>query len=660
MEFPFMSPMKLPPISAAQLKVVELLKEHNVIVDSVAGSGKTTCNLHIAKCNEDKRILLLTYNSKLKIETRERVEAQGIDNLEVHSYHSFCVKYFDPKCITDSPMRAMLDRHQIPIPYEFDMLVLDEAQDITPMFYELIGTIYRHNHKPIPICIFGDKMQSIFEFNGADARYMEFAATMFAFNDRPWVSCTLPTSFRITTPMATFLNESMLKHSRVSAVKPSNFKPDYIVCDMYGDTPYQILNKYLSMYKPDDIFILAPSVISPKNPIRALENRVKRDLNVLVFVPSNDDEALDENVLRNKLVFSTFHQSKGLERKVVLLFGFDNSYFMHIKKDADPNVCPNELYVAVTRACERLSIFHSETQDYLPFLKTNLNTTCRVWGPPPCPKPSFSNSPISVTNFIRHLPFHIIEDCMRLLTIVRTPSSCKLDIPVLIQTSETTSESVAELNGLVIPTMFEITQTSFHQCTMYTSLMTNRAQIKLPPLLHGKLKRILDQSTISTPDLLFLANCWNAYKDNVLFKVCQIEHYNWITPDMITTGVQRIQSLSIHNAMFEVRADVQFQDKKISGYMDCVTSDTVYEFKCVQQVKDEHLLQLAIYMFMRESTSQTMSAYVLYNILTNERVEIKCSLSKLNSMMAIIYTYKYGSKCSLSTQEFLRQSHILL
>ena len=46
----------------------------NVLVDSVAGSGKTTTNLHIAKALPHYKILLLTYNSKLKEECRQKVE----------------------------------------------------------------------------------------------------------------------------------------------------------------------------------------------------------------------------------------------------------------------------------------------------------------------------------------------------------------------------------------------------------------------------------------------------------------------------------------------------------------------------------------------------------------------------------------------------------
>ena len=68
--------MKLPEISIEQNNIIkELLLNNNVVVDSVAGSGKTTCNLHIAKYFHNINILLLTYNSKLKLETREKAKS---------------------------------------------------------------------------------------------------------------------------------------------------------------------------------------------------------------------------------------------------------------------------------------------------------------------------------------------------------------------------------------------------------------------------------------------------------------------------------------------------------------------------------------------------------------------------------------------------------
>ena len=80
----------------------------NVCVDSVPGFGKTTTNLYLSLNNPTKHMLLLTYNAKLKLETRQKVQALGINNLEVHSYHSFCVKYFNSQAYTDNGILAHL------------------------------------------------------------------------------------------------------------------------------------------------------------------------------------------------------------------------------------------------------------------------------------------------------------------------------------------------------------------------------------------------------------------------------------------------------------------------------------------------------------------------------------------------------------------------
>jgi superfamily I DNA/RNA helicase len=44
-----------------------------------------------------------------------------------------------------------------------------------------------------------------------------------------------------------------------------------------------------------------------------------------------------------KVLFSSFHSSKGLERKVVVIFNFDDSYFKYYAKEKPVNICPNLL-----------------------------------------------------------------------------------------------------------------------------------------------------------------------------------------------------------------------------------------------------------------------------------------------------------------------------
>ena len=134
----------LPNISLEQTNVIEELLHYNVCVDSVAGSGKTTCSLYIAKKFIKLKILLLTYNAKLKLETREKVNALGITNLEVHSYHSFCVKNYDKKCFTDTNINLILKSNKIPLnKFVYNIIILDEAQDISPLYYELFVKFIR-------------------------------------------------------------------------------------------------------------------------------------------------------------------------------------------------------------------------------------------------------------------------------------------------------------------------------------------------------------------------------------------------------------------------------------------------------------------------------------------------------------------------------------
>ena len=65
---------KLPLISNEQANILTSFVNNNVLVDAVAGSGKTTTNLYIAKKFHKYNILLLTYNAKLKLETRKKVK----------------------------------------------------------------------------------------------------------------------------------------------------------------------------------------------------------------------------------------------------------------------------------------------------------------------------------------------------------------------------------------------------------------------------------------------------------------------------------------------------------------------------------------------------------------------------------------------------------
>lgn len=607
----------LPKCSEEQLKIIESLNNNNVIVDSVAGSGKTTTVLHIGKNNENKNILLLTYNAKLKIETREKVKLNNLNNIETHTYHSFCKKYYDNKCISDTELLNILKLNKTILrDINYDIIILDEAQDINEYYYTLICKIYKDNkNKECKTCILGDKKQSIYAFNGSDERYILFADNVFTYNNKSWIKNNLSKSFRITNEMATFINKCMLNEERLKSDKITNIKPRYIICDTFSNInenkPYDEVEYYLNNgYLPEDIFIIAPSIKNINSPVRQLENKLKieKKNNINIFVPITDEEKLDEDVIKNKLVFTTIHQVKGLERKIVILFNFDESYFKFYNKNVNPLICPNELYVATTRAKEHLTLLHHFTSDFLPFLnKIDIFKYCHMI----TTRISISHKKekiidTSVTDLIKNLQIDILEKCLEYVTIETLKHQThKINIPIKTKQEEV-YENVSELTGIAIPSYFEYILKG--KITILNEIIKNENNVSekiyfSDIIVETNNNKNYDNIKINEKTILKISNEWNCYKTGFLFKNYQITEYNWLSKENLDKSIERLNMLNISkNAEFEkkhvLKPNNELIGRNLIGYIDCIDNNNIYEFKCVNELKKEHILQLSIYMYL--------------------------------------------------------------
>jgi hypothetical protein len=362
--------MNLMRLSTEQQSIINDIRTNHVQVTAVAGCGKTTTNLFLAQQNKDLNILLLTYNASLRIETNLKIAEYGLRNIQVHTFHSFAFKFYK-ECYNDYGIFEILEYQLAPLAelsdgLNFDIIILDEMQDMTLLYFRFICKIYHDNKAKSPrFCILGDPHQTIYQYNGSDSQYFENFVRLFEY--REWKKYKLKNTFRCTNSVSDFLNTVMLQDERIFTNKDGPLVK-YLMCDTYEDDIFREVTFCLSIgYKVDDIFILAPSIKTASSPVRRLSEKFSFH-NYPVFVSYSDEDKPNERVLRNKLVFLSFHQSKGLERKVVIVLGFDNSYFLYYKKGYDPLVCPNELYVAVTRSSERLIVVHDVKHDFLPFL----------------------------------------------------------------------------------------------------------------------------------------------------------------------------------------------------------------------------------------------------------------------------------------------------
>jgi hypothetical protein len=580
--------MSLPPVSKEQQHILDQVeKGHHVQIDAVAGSGKTTTSLWIAHHHPDKKILLLTYNARLKMETRQK--ASSFTHLEVHSYHAFCVQHWDPKAFTDAGILRYLDNHTTPPQsLDYSMLIIDEAQDMTPLYYRIVRCIVSACSSPPQLIIMGDRKQSIYGFNRADPRFLTLAPHLFGGLSQ-WKRATLSTSYRITRPMASFLNECCDGALPIQATKDGG-RVRYIACSMYSKRPLQEVEYYLKKgFAYDDLFVLAPSVKCSQSPVRILANRLT-EKGIPVYVPTTDDEKIADEVVRHKMVFSTFHQVKGLERAVVLVFDFSEHYFRYYGKDLDPFEIPNTLYVALTRARVGLTVFHEDTSPYASFLKRDKIEECcwvekskrfredRILS---VGSRTTKTASFKIKELLRYLPVDVVQECMLGLSITKIDEgsgsgsdSVRMEIPSVVEQSDGPPENVSEINAVAIPWYFEYQRTGTMPYASQDRLLSASAN-PIETLLRKSTERVCQTS---------------GYQ----FKNCQIRRFDWLTPAVLEEASQRLSRCVDKKSVLQFQKEIQMGE--LSGTVPLweMGKQRAHHIVYSTEARDEQFLEAAL------------------------------------------------------------------
>lgn len=576
------------PSEEQQIIINHIKNGDNVAVDACAGSGKSTTILSCAKSNPLKQFLILTYNSALRLEMAAKIRELNLQNLEVHTYHSLAVKYFLPSAHTDTGLRTILYNKMIavvPIP-AFQIIVLDEAQDITFLYHQFIVYYMSFIANPFQLLILGDWMQGLYEFKGADIRFLTMADKIWSqhpgLRNHIFHKCTLRMSYRITNQMAKFVNNVMLGENRMLACRDGprvtyiRYSPNIIEKIVV----YRIGELLSAGAKPSDIFILGGSVNGAGSNIRKMEN-ILVEAGIPTHVPMIElADKIDDRVMHGKVVFSSFHSVKGRQRKYVFIVGFDNSYFTYCAKNLDSSVCPNTLYVAATRATNELFLLENNeraTDRPLDFLKKTHNQmkqTCTDYidfkgsvqslfyesvtdaeNRGIVTIPTYHLTPTSLIKFI---PESVIEEITPLLDRIfirqnygaesgfiydvslndRDNEPNPLIIPSIIQTEQGFHEDVSDLNGIAIPNIYfdYITKTDASPNMLY-NLIAGRIR-DMKPNEHKFLKALFADLSpeCNTPaDYLHMANMYVSIQERLYYRLKQIgrHEYTWLTDEML-------------------------------------------------------------------------------------------------------------------------------
>lgn len=179
-------------LSPAQLQIINDLDNQYIVVAAGPGSGKTRLLVHklasllIAEDVKHEQLLMLTFSRASATEFKKRLLeliGNAANFIEIKTFHSYCFDLLGRvgslsevdnilNTAVDKIRKAEIETFRI----TKTVLVVDEAQDMNKEEYELIKVLMEHNEE-MRVILVGDDDQNIYEFRGADSKYMQSLIT---------------------------------------------------------------------------------------------------------------------------------------------------------------------------------------------------------------------------------------------------------------------------------------------------------------------------------------------------------------------------------------------------------------------------------------------------------------------------------------------------
>jgi ATP-dependent DNA helicase RecQ len=175
-------------LSPAQLKIINDKESKHIVVAAGPGSGKTRVLVHklasllLMEDVKYEQLLMLTFSRAAATEFKKRLLAligNGANFVEIKTFHSYCFDLLGKvgslertDSILKETIRKIEDREVETSRITKTVLVIDEAQDMNADEYNLINALMEQNEEMRVIAV-GDDDQNIFEFRGANSKYLE-------------------------------------------------------------------------------------------------------------------------------------------------------------------------------------------------------------------------------------------------------------------------------------------------------------------------------------------------------------------------------------------------------------------------------------------------------------------------------------------------------
>lgn len=571
---------ELPALSEEQQRfVAEALQGKNILVDACIGSGKTTAIQHL--CNvlpDDKKILYLTYNRLLKLDAKAKIKKA---NATVTNYHGFASMILTANGIRAGvPDLVQTFIRRRPFTKNWDVLIIDEYQDIEQELAQMLQMI-KDDNPGMQIIAVGDMEQKIYDKTTLDA-----ASFMDGFLEDHTV-LQFTKCFRLSGDLAAMLGRIWKK--TITGVNAG--------CRVDAMSEKKVVD-FLAGQNPGDILCLGARTGAMAKALNALEEAYPEKFNKqTVYATISDNDSIGRlEPKKDSAIFTTYDSSKGLERKICVIFDFSEAYW-HIrinKPQQSYAILRNIFCVAASRGKERI-IFVKPKDDML----SERTLAIFAGGREP-----FRDMGISSMFDFKYK--EDIEACYSLLDVapVETKDTSVIDIK-----SEDGLIDLSPCIGIYQEAAFFGDYQIDKAIELHLLLNPDREWLYTDAVRKSQLdKKILFLTALETKQ--------KRYRTQVS------------TPFVSKEQAMRIRTrlmehLDVHDkTQAECRIDFYDEAGKLlfaaKGFADAVREETVYELKFVSELSHTHFLQCAVYM-----AALGLKKGILWNVRDNTMYRIK-------------------------------------
>lgn len=576
--------MTIEDLSDEQKEFIEKAKQgKNLLVDACIGSGKTT-SIQVL-CNEmpsSRSILYLTYNRLLKIDAQEKIV---VPNAFVTNYHGYAWRMLKSINISagQSDLIQTYLKHK-PKVWDFDLLIIDEYQDIEQELAEMLEIIKEQNPN-IQIIAVGDMQQKIYDKTTLDVpsfieKYLEDYELL------NFTKC-----FRLGKELAGTLGNIWNK-----TIDGCNEECTVSFLD-FDDAVDFLAHQDLS-----EILCLGARTGAMPRALNMLETEYPEKFNKKTVYATIRPDDRGSTVVpdKNIAIFTTYDSSKGLERNVCLVFNFteDYWYLRAFKSLTKYDILRNIFCVAASRG-KRHIIFVKEkdytTQKYKKMLTEKVLSTYI--------KENLDfKKPFNMSEMFS---FKYKEDVEKCFGLIKKKKKRRADKSVI---SIKSNDDLIDLSPCI----------GIYQEACYFSKYDIDNEIKFAQNMHRdkpciRLKKNADLNEKILCLTAFITS-YARYTTQIKPPFVSSEQEKEIT-DRLSTEFSKDEEVQRECNLDFITDNNQLC--KIRGRADVIKNNNVYELKFVSELNHEHFLQCACYV-----VAMGLKKGFLWNVQNNEMYEI--------------------------------------